>query len=109
MRNLLFNGNQRFDQTDRVPKLRPLLDKLRQQFLDFCLWEQKVNIDEAMKPYFGRHTMKQFIKGKPVRFGYEVWCLNMKLGYLADFIIYQGRKGLGNKYKEEYGLGGGVV
>ena len=32
-------------------------------------------IDVAMKPYFGCHSLKQFIREKPVRFGYKFWSL----------------------------------
>ncbi len=35
--------------------------------------------------------MKQFIRGKPIRFGYKVWCLNTPQGYLINFEVYQGR------------------
>ena len=26
-----------------------------------------------MIPYFGKHSAKQFIRGKPIRFGYKLW------------------------------------
>nr|CAI5866661.1 unnamed protein product [Callosobruchus analis] len=29
--------------------------------------------------------------GKPLRFGYKVWCVNTVMGYLIDFEIYQGK------------------
>ncbi len=28
-----------------------------------------------MIPYFGHHSSKQFIHGKPIRYGYKVWAL----------------------------------
>lgn len=34
--------------------------------------------------YYGRHTCKQFIQGKPIPFGYKMW-----LGYLVNFELYQ--------------------
>ena len=42
-----------------------------------------------MVPYFGRHSCKQFIRGKPIRFGYKLWCLNTNTGYLMQFEPYQ--------------------
>jgi hypothetical protein len=30
------------------------------------------SVDEVMIPYFGRHGSKQFIYGKPIRYGYKV-------------------------------------
>lgn len=32
-----------------------------------------LSIDETMVPYFGRHGSKQFIRGKPIRFGFKLW------------------------------------
>ena len=32
--------------------------------------------------YFGEHSAKQYIKGKPIKFGYKLWCLITNLGYL---------------------------
>ena len=48
-------------------------------------------IDEAMKPYFGRHSLKQFIRGKPVRFDFKFWCLCLREGALIKFNLYEGR------------------
>ncbi|CAI6371246.1 unnamed protein product [Macrosiphum euphorbiae] len=33
--------------------------------------QQFHSIDESMVPYFGRHGCKQFIRGKPIRFGFK--------------------------------------
>lgn len=43
-----------------------------------------------MVEYYGHHGCKQFIRGKPIRFGYKCWCMNLKNGYLINFEIYQG-------------------
>ena len=40
-----------------------------------------VSIDESMMPYYGSHSCKMFIKGKPIRFGYKLWCLCESDGY----------------------------
>lgn len=54
-----------------------------------------------MVKYFGRHCCKQFICGKPIRFGYKIWCLNTKDGYLVNFEIYQGKSLKANSIYEE--------
>ncbi|KAF2882924.1 hypothetical protein ILUMI_23247 [Ignelater luminosus] len=38
--------------------------------------EQNLNFDECIVAYYGRHSCKQFIRGKPIRFGYKIWCLS---------------------------------
>jgi hypothetical protein len=44
---------------------------------------EKVSIDEAMVKYFGPHPLKQFLKGKPTRFGYKV-----RLVILYLYVLY---------------------
>jgi hypothetical protein len=39
----------------------------------------------------GRHSRKQCIEGKPIRFGYKMWFLNIPDGYLLNFEVCQGR------------------
>ncbi|KAF2890837.1 hypothetical protein ILUMI_15336 [Ignelater luminosus] len=52
---------------------------------------EDMSIDESMIPYFGRNGCKQFIRGKPIRFGYKAWVLAQPSGYCVNFDIYQGR------------------
>ena len=52
-----------------------------------------MSIDEAMIPYFGKHSTKQFIRGKPIRFGYKMWVLTTPLGYVLLFESDQGARG----------------
>ena len=46
-----------------------------------------------MIPYFVKHNAKQFIMGKPIRFGYKIWVLTTPLGYDLQFEAYQGARG----------------
>jgi hypothetical protein len=50
----------------------------------------KFSIDEIMIPYYGRHSTKQFIYGKPIRFGYKVWALCASDGSGVYFEPYCG-------------------
>ncbi|GFS38604.1 chimeric ERCC6-PGBD3 protein [Nephila pilipes] len=86
-----------------MAKLRPLFNHLNERFLTHFPNEQHLSIDECMVPYFGHLGCKQFIKGKPVRFGYKVWCLNT----LIQFESYRGE----GTVSDEYGIGmkGAVV
>lgn len=58
-----------------------------------------------MVPYFGKHSAKIFMKGKPVRFGFKLWCLCSSDGYLFRFIPYGGA----SIEKSDLGLGAVVV
>jgi len=83
--------NSKPNLNDKMWKLQPLLEKFREIFKALYIPEKDLSYDEAMIPYFGKHSCKQFIRGKPVRFGYKVWCLSTPRGYLIDFEIYQGK------------------
>lgn len=80
---------------DKIWKLRPLTDYLKQKFLAHFHAEQSLSYDESMIEYYGRHGMKQYLKDKPIPFGYKVWCLCTVAGYLVNFEIYQGNS-MGN-------------
>jgi len=68
--------------------------------------DENLSIDESMIPYYGRHYAKQYIRGKPVRFGFKNWALCSSTGYMYAFDIYTGSK---DKSPYEFGLGGDVV
>jgi len=42
-------------------------------------------------------TIWKFLKGKLIRFGYKVWCLNTKSGYLINFNIVTNGKSINSK------------
>ena len=50
-----------------------------------------------MIEYFGKHSCKQAIRNKPIRFGYKVWCQNSTEEYLISFKVYQGKTHSGNE------------
>ncbi|KAK9703448.1 Transposase IS4 [Popillia japonica] len=48
--------------------------------LELAPHEQDHSVDEAMVPYYGRHGCKQYIHGKPIRYGYKLWTGTTRLG-----------------------------
>jgi DNA excision repair protein ERCC-6 len=105
MQLLHLANNENLTTGDKVAKVRPLLAMINERFLRFFPQQAALSIDESMVPYYGRHGMKQFIRGKPVRFGYKVWSLNTPLGYCVQFEPYQGS----GVTDSTLGLGGSVV
>lgn len=63
-------------------------------------------IDEEMVPYFGRHSCKMFIKGKPIRFGFKIWAMCSSTGYMYQFMPYGGAS---TPYDKTVGLGASVI
>ena len=62
-----------------------------------------------MIPYYGLHGAKQFIRGKPICFGYKFRVLTTPLGYTLQFEPYQGAKGRQAPECPGLGIGGAVV
>jgi hypothetical protein len=98
--------NENLAQNDRMAKVRPLFDILNLRFAEhFSRSQTHLAIDESMVPYYGRHSAKQFIRGKPIRFGFKVWSLNTPMGYCIQLDPYQGS----GVIDSQLGLGGSVV
>ncbi|KAK9695840.1 Transposase IS4 [Popillia japonica] len=57
--------NSNIDTSDKMFKLRPLMNILNNKFKQWGIFHTYLSIDEPMVRYFGRHSAKQFIRGKP--------------------------------------------
>ncbi|KAJ6639409.1 PiggyBac transposable element-derived protein 2, partial [Pseudolycoriella hygida] len=90
--------------SDKIWKLRPVTDHLKERFLSNFHPDQDLSYDESMIEYYGRHEMKQCLKAKPVSFGYKCWSLCTVSGYLVNFEIYQGKNPRAKpEYEERFG------
>lgn len=77
--------------------------------MDFAPTEEHHCVDESMVPFYGRHPTKQFIRGKPIRWGYKIWTGTNRLGYVEWFEPYQGSQTkISEKYKD-LGMGPSIV
>ncbi|KAL3053630.1 hypothetical protein OYC64_006036 [Pagothenia borchgrevinki] len=87
---------------DPFLKVRPIFSELNQSYkvMPFQEW---LSVDESMIRYYGRHGCKQFIRGKPIRFGYKLWSLASSSGYMHHMEPYGGSHTL----LPETGLGQG--
>lgn len=101
--------NDNLEKQDKYAKLRPLFNLLNTRFLDFAPLEQQHSIDEAMVPYFGKHSCKQFIRGKPIRWGYKLWVGALRFGYTVWFSPYQGASEILPNIYKELGLGSSII
>lgn len=91
-RNLHFVNNDEASSTsDKMFKVRPLADILMKKNLQWGVMHEHISIDESMVKYFGHHPAKQFIRGKPVRFGYKNWVAASSSGYCYVFDFYCGK------------------
>ncbi|MCL4143795.1 UNVERIFIED_CONTAM: hypothetical protein GTU68_064841, partial [Idotea baltica] len=100
MQFLHMADNTSLNADDKYAKIRPFSELLRKNFMEHFCPSQQLSHDETMIEYFGKHGCKQCIRNKPIRFGYKVWCLNNRNGYLVNFDIYQGKTWQGNTQLE---------
>jgi len=100
LRYLHFKNNQNLDKNDKFSKVRPVIDHLNEKFIQAFPMDTKLDLDEAMIQYFGRHGCKQCIRNKPIRFGFKAWCLNSCSGYLLVFDVYQGANNAANAHEK---------
>ncbi|KAL5256763.1 hypothetical protein ACHWQZ_G011882 [Mnemiopsis leidyi] len=106
LRYLHLADNNAIDEEDRFFKVRRYLEIIRERCLKYYLMQNTLSVDETMVPYFGRHSLKQYIKGKPIKFGFKLWALASHDGYVINFIPYAGKS---HQYEKFYGVGGSAV
>ncbi|KAF0308538.1 PiggyBac transposable element-derived protein 2 [Amphibalanus amphitrite] len=86
------NNGRRPGDTDRGFKVRPLISMLNDSFRKFGIYQQNLAVDEMIVRYYGHHGLKQFMRGKPVRFGYKLWALCGADGFCHKFDLYCGKE-----------------
>ena len=106
MQNLHLADNMNLDQSDKFAKVRDIINHMNDSCLKNFLPQETISIDESMIPYFGRHGAKQYIHGKPIKFGYKMWVAATCQGYCIQFMPYLGA---GSDGVPVLGLGGSVV
>lgn len=108
--NLHFSNNEnqpnRTDSNyDRAFKVRPIINHFNKAFCSALSATKSQAIDEHMIKFKGRNIMKQYMKAKPIKWGFKMWCrCDSQTGYLFECNIYTGRKD-----NAEIGLGESVV
>jgi hypothetical protein len=77
---------------DKLGKVRWLVEHFSSVSQAQYNCEEIVTVDEIMVPYKGRYcNIRQYMKGKPVRFGIKVWALaSSKSRYVSNLIVYLG-------------------
>ena len=74
-----------------IDKVSTLLTACQQSFSSCYLPPQVLAFYEAMVGFKGRDRAIQYMRLKPTRWGYKVWCLACD-GYLLKFEVYMGKQ-----------------
>ena len=87
LQNLHFSDNTYDDKTDRGFKVRSVRDHLNKSFGE-VLSNNKEQINKHMVKFKERSDMKQYIKSKPIKWGFQIWFrCSSKTGYLYKWIF----------------------
>ena len=68
-----------------------MMNHLQDAFQKAYIPKKHLSFNESTVAYYGRHGCKQFIRSKPMRFGFKNFCLRTPLGCLIAFETYQGK------------------
>lgn len=92
---------------DKLWKLRPWLQNLREQFL--CIPPEECHaVDEIMVPFKGKSHLRVYMPAKPHKWGFKMWGRAGQSGFLYDFDVCQGAEHQ-DREKSEVGVTGEVV
>ena len=98
--NSMYNLQRTDEQYDKIWKVRPIVNALHDSFLQNYNPHNAVSIDEAMIPFKGRSTLKQYLPKKPTKRGIKVWVrADAKNGYVSEFQVYLGKPSTGREKK----------
>ena len=75
---------------DRLHKIQPMIDHLRQSWRTFYYPSREQSIDKALVGFKGRNAMKQYMPMKPTKCGFKVWCRCSLNGITNDCQVYEG-------------------
>ena len=85
--------NLHYDKSDRGYKIRPIINRLNTAFRSAVSDGKSQAIDEHMTKFKGKHSARQYLKNKPIKWGFKWWCrADSKNGYLHQFDLYLGKK-----------------
>ncbi|XP_043468342.1 piggyBac transposable element-derived protein 3-like [Leptopilina heterotoma] len=104
-----FHQSEDQNDADRVWRVRTLINIFRKNLIQFGIFSTALSIDEMMLKFYGRSVLKQFIKGKPKRFGIKLWALCSSNGFLFDFDVYCGKSNQKTEKLAKCALGSRVV
>jgi Transposase IS4 len=59
--------------TDKMYEVSSFISALNARFQQFGIFHKYLSVDEEMVPYYGHHSAKMYLRGKPIRFRYKLW------------------------------------
>ncbi|XP_053370298.1 piggyBac transposable element-derived protein 4-like [Clarias gariepinus] len=79
-------------QHDRLFRVRPLMDRIREACKTFYHPQRNLAVDERMVASKAKTSMKQYMKRKPIKWGFKLFVMaDSSNGYTVDFAVYTGK------------------
>ena len=76
----------------RLQKILPIVTAINKACIDNYRPNRENSIDEAMIPFKGRSSLKQYVPLEPVKRGFKVWVrADSWNGYFCEFEVYTGK------------------
>lgn len=92
---------------DPLYKVRPVINLVKDTYLNVYQPHQHISADEIMKKFKGRLSFKQYIPNKPNKWGIKIWSLCDSLtGFNLRWQVYTGKD---DAARQEMALGSKVV
>ena len=105
LQNLHFSNNNNDDKTDKSYKIHPVIEHLNKVFTERLSNSPFQSVDEHMCKFKGRLSMKQYIKNKPIKWGFKHWYrCDSETDDVYQLELYQGWK-----ERRKLNLGSSVV
>ena len=102
LQNIHLEKNRKSNkESDKGCKIRPLIDHSNKVFSEAMSDDSEETIDEHMVKFKGRSSMKQYVKNKPIKWGFKFW---FRCDSTTEFLQEMGMY-LGKKQQVEHSLG----
>ena len=106
----LLHFSEETESTDKLYKIRPIIEYLIDRFQSIYRPGEKISIDESLMKFQGKLSFKQFNRNKRARFGLKFYeTCDSNNGYIYNFKIYVGKYENDSNEKSPHGKSGKVV
>ena len=86
-----FADNDNADPNDRLYKIRPIMDIVKDLYAKILCPGKELSVDETMVRFQGRVSFKQYNKDKPNKWAIKLWSLAASsIGFLLKYDVYLG-------------------
>lgn len=91
LRMLHFTDNETANKSDRIFKIRPLINSLNESFKKLYAPNETVCVDESQVAFRGRIIFRQYNKSKRHKYGMKLFKLCSSPGYTCKLQLYAGK------------------